>query len=104
MPESSMSMVNTPNAAAANCQRLNRNTLVRATLPCVIRTCIATLPGVNAKSPSSRRQLVPDSLAIADALDQSAPLALLRQRLRDSNARYAAIHGLLPAALARHVT
>ena len=48
--------------------------------------------------------LVPDSLPIADALQRSAPLALLRQRLRDSNARFAAIHGLLPAALARHVT
>jgi len=47
--------------------------------------------------------LVPDSLPIADALRQSAPLALLRQRLQDSNARFAAIHGLLPAALAQHV-
>jgi len=36
-------------------------------------------------------------------LQRSAPLALLRQRLQDSSARYAAIHGLLPAALARHV-
>jgi hypothetical protein len=47
--------------------------------------------------------LVPDSLPIADALRRSAPLALLRQRLQDSNARFAAIHGLLPAALASHV-
>jgi hypothetical protein len=36
-------------------------------------------------------------------LERSAPLALLRRRLQDSNARFAAIHGLMPAALARHV-
>jgi len=47
--------------------------------------------------------LVPDSLPIADALQRSAPLALLRQRLQDSNARFAAIRGLLPPALALHV-
>lgn len=46
---------------------------------------------------------VPDSLPIAAALERSAPLNLLRQRLQDSNARYAAIQGLLPAALAAHV-
>jgi hypothetical protein len=70
----------------------------------VIRTCIATLLEVNRKSPLSKPQpLVPDSLPIADALERSAPLVHLRQRLQDSNARYAAIHGLLPAALAPHV-
>jgi len=47
--------------------------------------------------------LVPDSLPIADALQRSAPLAQLRLRLQDSNARFAAIHALLPAALAPHV-
>jgi hypothetical protein len=47
--------------------------------------------------------LVPDSLPIAEALQRSAPLALLRQRLQDSNARFAAIHGLMPAPLAPHV-
>jgi hypothetical protein len=62
-------------------------------------------PGVHGKSPSSKPQpLVPDSLAIADALRRSAPLAQLRQRLQDSNARLAAIQALLPAALAPHVT
>jgi hypothetical protein len=70
----------------------------------VIKTCIATLLGVNAKSPPSKpQQLVPDSLPIADALQRSAPLVHLRQRLQDSNARFAAIHVLLPAALAPHV-
>jgi hypothetical protein len=59
---------------------------------------------VKAKSPSSKpQQLVPDSLAIADALQRSVPLALLRQRLQDSNARLAAIRPLLPTALAEHV-
>jgi len=46
---------------------------------------------------------VPDSLPIAQALQRSAPLVLLRQRLADSNARFAAIQGLLPALLAPHV-
>jgi len=59
---------------------------------------------VNAKSPSSKpQQLVPDSLPIADALQRSAPLAHLRQRLQDSNARLSAIHDLLPTAMAKHV-
>jgi len=60
---------------------------------------------VHAKSPSSKPQpLVPDSLAIADALQRSAPLVHLRLRLQDSNARLAAIQALLPAVLAPHVT
>jgi hypothetical protein len=46
---------------------------------------------------------VPDPLAISEALQRSAPLALLRQRLQDSKARFAAIQDLLPIALARHV-
>jgi hypothetical protein len=47
--------------------------------------------------------LVPDPLAIAQALQRSAPLASLRVRLQDSNARFAAIQALLPAALVPHV-
>lgn len=58
---------------------------------------------MNAKSPSSKPQLVPDSLPISDALARSAPLAHLRQRLQDSNARLAAIAPVLPVALAPHV-
>jgi hypothetical protein len=59
---------------------------------------------VRAKSPSSKPQpIVPDSLPVADALRRSAPLAHLRERLSDSNARFAAIQFLLPAALAAHV-
>jgi hypothetical protein len=58
---------------------------------------------VTAKPPSSKSQLVPDSLPIADALSRSAPLAQLRQRLQDSNARFAAIRPVLPVALGPHV-
>ena len=59
---------------------------------------------MNAKSPSSKPQpLVPDSLPIAEALQRSAPLAHLRLRLQDSNARFAAIHAHIPAVLAAHV-
>ena len=59
---------------------------------------------MNAKSPPSKAQpIVPDSLPIADALQRSAPLALLRQRLQESNARYTAIQDLLPVAIAPHV-
>lgn len=59
---------------------------------------------MNAKPPVSKPQpLVPDSLPIADALQRSAPLVHLRQRLQDSNARLAAIRDLLPAALAAQV-
>ena len=47
--------------------------------------------------------LVPNSLPIADALQRSVPLAQLRQRLQDSNARFEAVRGLLPLALALHV-
>ena len=47
--------------------------------------------------------LVPNSLPIADALQRSAPLTHLRQRLQDSNARFDAIRGQLPATLAPHV-
>ncbi len=46
---------------------------------------------------------VPDSLPIAAALQRSAPLALLRERLRDSNARFDAIRALVPAPLLVHL-
>jgi len=47
--------------------------------------------------------VVPNSLPIQDALRRSAPLTQLRQRVQDSNARFSAIRGQLPAALASHV-
>ena len=72
---------------------------MRAMLPWVMRICIAKLLGVSTKPPP----LVPNSLPIADALGRSAPLIHLRERLVDSNARFAAIRHHLPAALAPHV-
>ena len=42
-------------------------------------------------------------MPLRDALDRSAPLALLQGRLRDSNARFATVRSALPPALAPHV-
>jgi hypothetical protein len=47
--------------------------------------------------------VTPSALHLQDALARSAPLTLLRQRLRDSNARFEALRGALPPALAAHV-
>jgi hypothetical protein len=47
--------------------------------------------------------LVPDSLPVAEALQRSAPLARLRERLQDSKDRYVAIRPQLPDALAASV-
>lgn len=46
---------------------------------------------------------VPQALPIRQALDQSAPLVKLVQRLRESQGRHAAIEPALPAALRRSV-
>lgn len=43
------------------------------------------------------------TLPIGEALDRSTPLARLQQLLRESEARYAVVRPLLPAALAAHV-
>lgn len=43
------------------------------------------------------------SLPMAEALAQSAPLAQLLQRMRDSEARWQAVCGALPAGLAGQV-
>jgi hypothetical protein len=64
----------------------------------VIKICIAKLQGVSKPPP-----LVPNSLPIADALQRSAPLAHLRQRLQDSNARFDAVRPLLAPLLSPHV-
>jgi hypothetical protein len=61
--------------------------------------CIAKLLRVNPRPPP----VTPNALPIEEALHQSAPLARLRQLMRDSNARFDVIHPLLPAALAPHV-
>jgi hypothetical protein len=45
----------------------------------------------------------PNALSIEAALQSSAPLARLQQLMRDSRARFDAIHHHLPIALAPHV-
>lgn len=52
---------------------------------------------------SKTAPLIPNALAIADAIDRSAPLALLRQRLKESSKRFAAIQSCLPDLLKPHV-
>lgn len=47
--------------------------------------------------------LVPASLPMAEALRRSEPLALLRQRLAESEGRFAAVLPCLPASLRAHV-
>jgi hypothetical protein len=47
--------------------------------------------------------VTPSALHLQEALARSAPLTLLRQRLRDSNARFEALRGTLPPALTPHV-
>lgn len=45
----------------------------------------------------------PSALPIGEALARSAPLARLRELIRDSNARFAVIAPLMPASLVAHV-
>ena len=52
-----------------------------------------------AKSPPA----TPDAIGITSALEGSEPLARLRAAMRDSQARYDAIRGVLPAELAPQV-
>jgi hypothetical protein len=47
--------------------------------------------------------MTPDALRIEQAMGQSAPLARLRELMRDSNERFDAIRTTLPATLAAHV-
>jgi hypothetical protein len=58
---------------------------------------------VNPKPSSRPPPVTPDALRIEQALQQSAPLARLRQLMLDSNARFEAIRSSLPAAMAMHV-
>ena len=46
---------------------------------------------------------MPDALRLQDALLQSEPLALLRERLRDSKARFEAVRLCIPSAMLAHV-
>jgi hypothetical protein len=54
---------------------------------------------VNPKPPA----VTPDPLSIGEALQRSEPLARLREALRDSNARFAAIRPAIPRAMRAHV-
>jgi hypothetical protein len=65
----------------------------------VIRICIDTLLRVNSKQAPS----TPNALPLEQALRQSAPLARLRELLRDSNDRLEAIRPCLPPTLMAHV-
>lgn len=47
--------------------------------------------------------MTPDALRLQQALQMSAPLARIFERLRDSKARFEAIRSSLPASLAAHV-
>lgn len=47
--------------------------------------------------------MTPNALRIAQALQQSAPLARLQLLIKDSNARYDAIRACLPTAMVPHV-
>ena len=47
--------------------------------------------------------MTPDALRLKQALQMSAPLARLFERVQDSNARFEAIRTGLPIALAAHV-
>jgi hypothetical protein len=65
-----------------------------------MRICIVKLQRVNHNKPTP---VVPNTVALSQALERSAPLSLLRQRLADSNNRFAAIERLLPPLLLPHV-
>ena len=47
--------------------------------------------------------MTPDALRLQQALQMSAPLARLFERVQDSKARFAAVRASLPAMLAAHV-
>ena len=54
-------------------------------------------------APKTVIPLSPGTLPLGRALDQSAPLSQLLQRLRESSERFAAIREQLPAALQQQV-
>ena len=58
---------------------------------------------MNPKSPPRPTPVTPDALRIDQALQQSAPITLLQQRIRESNARFEAVRPHLPATLAQYI-
>src|SRR5687768_10514896 len=101
MPDSSIrTQASTPRATPI-CTRLRCQLRVRARLPCVIRMCIALNSSVMSSHPP--RSSVPLAQPIGRALESSPALARLGERLRESNARFAAVRDALPEGLRAHV-
>jgi hypothetical protein len=55
------------------------------------------------RPPPQIKPMTPDALRLDQALQQSAPLANLKRRIQDSNARFAAILPGLPTGLVPHI-
>ena len=60
-------------------------------------------PNPITSAPRVKVPSVPDALRLKDALLQSEPLALLRERIRDSRARFDAVKPCIPTAMLAHV-
>ncbi len=60
-------------------------------------------PKAFSPAPRSITPSVPDALRLQDALLRSEPLALLRERIRDSKARFDAVQDCVPAAMLNHI-
>ena len=60
-------------------------------------------PNKHPLNASRTAPVTPDALRLQQALQQSAPLARLRELLRDSAARFEAIRPNLPGSLATHI-
>jgi hypothetical protein len=54
-------------------------------------------------APRASSPSVPDALRLQDALLRSEPLALLRERIRDSQARFDAVRACIPSAMLSHI-
>jgi hypothetical protein len=54
-------------------------------------------------APRASTPSVPDALRLQDALLRSEPLALLRERILDSKARFDAVRHCIPAAMLSHI-
>jgi hypothetical protein len=61
--------------------------------------CIAKLLAVNHKP----LPMTPDALRIEEALRRSQPLARLKERLQESQARFKVVSAVLPTALVAHI-
>lgn len=60
-------------------------------------------PNKHPLNASRAAPVTPDALRLQQALQQSAPLARLRELLQDSAARFEAIRPNLPGSLATHI-